>query len=102
MTDASERLTDLVRDEGRRVLATLVRTVGDLTVAEDAVSDAGLAALRRWPVDGVPDNPRAWLTTVARNAALDTLRRASRTPTGAMSWRCTRLCCASRTRPSYD
>lgn len=78
MTEPSQRLADLVRDEGRRVLATLVRTVGDLSVAEDAVSDAALVALRRWPVDGVPDNPRAWLTTVARNAALDTLRREAR------------------------
>lgn len=78
MTDPGERLADLVRDEGRRVLATLVRTVGDLAVAEDAVSDAAVAALRRWPVDGVPTHPRAWLTTVARNAALDTLRREAR------------------------
>ena len=74
----AERLAELVRDEGRRVLATLVRTVGDLGVAEDAVSEATLTALRRWPVDGVPDQPRAWLTTVARNAALDILRREAR------------------------
>ena len=82
MTDpgdrAHERLAELVRDEGRRVLATLVRTVGDLTVAEDAVSEAAFVALRRWPVDGLPEQPRAWLTTVARNAALDTLRREAR------------------------
>lgn len=65
----------MIRDEGGRVLATLVRLTGDITVAEDAVQDAVLAALQRWPANGVPDNPAAWLTTVARNRALDVLRR---------------------------
>jgi predicted RNA polymerase sigma factor len=69
-----------VRDEGR-VVATLVRTIGDLGVAEDAVSEAAVAALRRWPADGVPHRPRAWLTTVARSAALDILRREARPTT---------------------
>ena len=75
MTDPAQRLAEVVRDEGRRVLATLVRTTGSLTVAEDAVADAVETALRRWPETGVPREPRAWLTTVARNKALDTLRR---------------------------
>ena len=75
MSTAAQRLADVVRDEGRRVLATLVRTTGSLTVAEDAVADAVEVALRRWPETGVPDEPRAWLTTVARNKALDMLRR---------------------------
>jgi RNA polymerase sigma factor (sigma-70 family) len=75
MSEAADRLAELVHHEGRRVLATLVRTVGDLGQAEDAVSEATLAALRRWPVDGIPDQPRAWLTTVARNAARDVARR---------------------------
>lgn len=75
MSSPADRLAALVRDEGRRVLATLVRTTGSLTVAEDAVSEAVLTALQRWPVDGVPDEPRAWLTTVARRKALDVLRR---------------------------
>ena len=65
----------MIRDEGGRVLATLVRLTGDITIAEDAVQDAVLAALQRWPATGVPDNPAAWLTTVARNRALDVLRR---------------------------
>ncbi|OZC54627.1 RNA polymerase subunit sigma-24 [Rhodococcus sp. 14-2483-1-1] len=65
----------MVRDEGRRVLATLVRITGSLAVAEDAVSEAVVAALAHWPRSGVPDNPRAWLTTVARNKALDIVRR---------------------------
>ena len=61
--------------EGGRVLATLVRLVGSIDIAEDAVQDAVVDALRRWPVDGVPSNPAAWLTTAARNRALDVLRR---------------------------
>jgi RNA polymerase sigma-70 factor (ECF subfamily) len=65
----------MVRHEGGRVLATLVRLTGDITLAEDAVQDAVEQALRRWPLDGVPDNPAAWLTTVARRRALDVLRR---------------------------
>lgn len=68
-------LAETVRLEGARILATLVRTVGDLSVAEDAVQEATLRALRDWPRTGVPDQPRAWLTTVARRAAVDHLRR---------------------------
>ena len=71
----SESLDRMVRHEGGRVLATLVRLTGDITLAEDAVQDAVEQALRRWPIDGVPDNPAAWLTTVARRRALDVLRR---------------------------
>ncbi|MDP2290080.1 MAG: sigma factor, partial [Actinomycetota bacterium] len=65
----------MIRYEGGRVLATLVRLTGDITIAEDAVQDAVVEALRRWPTTGPPDNPAAWLTTVARNRALDVLRR---------------------------
>ncbi|MCJ0890639.1 RNA polymerase sigma factor [Rhodococcus sp. ARC_M5] len=75
MSTPAEHLAAVVRDEGRRVLATLVRITGSLSVAEDAVSEAVVAALAHWPRSGVPDNPRAWLTTVARNKALDIVRR---------------------------
>ncbi|MDO8362874.1 MAG: sigma-70 family RNA polymerase sigma factor [Actinomycetota bacterium] len=71
----------MTRHEGGRVLATLVRLTGDITIAEDAVQDAVVEALRRWPRDGVPANPAAWLTTVARNRALDVLRREARRTT---------------------
>ena len=63
--------------EGARILATLVRTVGSLQVAEDAVQEAVVAALRSWPRTGVPAEPRAWLTVAARNKAIDILRRES-------------------------
>ncbi len=75
MPDASAVLADLVRDEGRRVLATLIRTTGSMTIAEDAVQEAAISALEHWPRDGIPDNPRAWLTTVARRKAVDAVRR---------------------------
>ncbi len=68
-------LVRLVRDEGRRVLATLVRTTGSVQLAEDAVQDAIERALRTWPRDGLPANPRAWLTLTARRRAVDLIRR---------------------------
>src|SRR5438034_570231 len=63
------------KENERRILATLVRTVGNLQVAEDAVQDAVVTALREWPRAGVPDQPRAWLTVTARRRAIDILRR---------------------------
>ncbi len=57
------------------MVGALVRAIGDLDVAEEAVADAFVVALERWPVDGVPDRPGAWITTTARNRALDRLRR---------------------------
>jgi len=59
-----------------RIVASLIRTTGDWDLAEDAVADAAERALRRWPSDGVPDNPAAWVTTTARRRAIDLLRRA--------------------------
>jgi len=65
----------LLRDEGSRVLATLVRTTGSLDLAEDAVQDAVLKALDTWPRTGIPRSPRAWLTVAARHRAIDLIRR---------------------------
>jgi RNA polymerase sigma-70 factor (ECF subfamily) len=78
--------TDPVRDtvnavyesDSRRVLATLIRLLGDFDVAEEALHDAFIAALEQWPRDGVPANPRAWLVTTGRIKAIDRLRRAKR------------------------
>ena len=63
------------RAEHGRVLAALISQVGDFTLAEDALQDALVNALERWKIDGVPRNPGAWLTTVARRRAIDRLRR---------------------------
>ena len=63
------------RAEARNALATLTRLLGSLHAAEEAVQDAFVVALERWPIDGVPDRPGAWITTIARNKALDRIRR---------------------------
>ncbi len=71
-TAAAERA---FRRERTAVLATLIRQLGDLQLAEDALQDAFVAAVATWPRDGVPSNPAAWLTTTARRRAIDRLRR---------------------------
>lgn len=71
-------LSEVVRREGGRVLATLIRQFGSLDLAEDAVQDAVVKALEKWPEIGVPTNPGAWLTTAAKNAALDQIRRSTK------------------------
>jgi RNA polymerase sigma-70 factor, ECF subfamily len=63
------------REEGPAILATLIRQVGDWTLAEDALQDAFAAAVATWGRDGVPDRPGAWITTTARRRAIDRLRR---------------------------
>jgi len=66
------------RAESRRVLATLIRLLGDFDLAEEALHDAFAAAVERWPRDGVPANPRAWLVSAGRFKAIDGLRRRAR------------------------
>ncbi|RIQ20729.1 RNA polymerase sigma factor [Jiangella rhizosphaerae] len=75
MTDARGAVADVVAAERLRIVAALIRVTGDFDLAEDCVQDAVERALERWPADGVPDNPGAWLTTTARRRAVDTLRR---------------------------
>ncbi len=71
-------ITQAHREEWARVVAALTRRVGDLDVAEDAAAEAFATAVERWPHDGVPPNPGAWLTTTATRKAIDRLRRESR------------------------
>ena len=78
--DGRAALLRVLRDEGPRVLATLIRTTGSWQIAEDAVQDAVLRALQVWPRDGVPVEPRAWLSLVARRCAIDQLRREALRP----------------------
>jgi RNA polymerase sigma-70 factor (ECF subfamily) len=78
----------LVREEGARVLATLIRVTGDIDLAQDAVQDAVVRALERWPRHGIPPDPRAWLIVTAKRRAIDVIRRETRRPgkeTAAMS-----------------
>jgi RNA polymerase sigma-70 factor (ECF subfamily) len=71
-------LDDVYRAESRRILATLIRLLGDFDRAEEALHDAFRAALEQWPRDGVPANPRAWLVSAGRFKAIDALRRRAR------------------------
>ncbi|PYP00708.1 MAG: RNA polymerase subunit sigma-24 [Gemmatimonadetes bacterium] len=66
------------RSDSRRVLATLIRLVGDFDLAEEALHDAFAAAVERWPSDGVPGSPRAWLVSTGRFKAIDAMRRRAR------------------------
>jgi RNA polymerase sigma-70 factor (ECF subfamily) len=74
-SDVDAALAAAFRDEWGRVVATLIRITHDWDLAEECAQDAFTRALERWPRDGVPRNPGAWLTTTARNRALDRLRR---------------------------
>jgi RNA polymerase sigma-70 factor (ECF subfamily) len=78
VTVPQEGLTRVVREHAGRLAASLVHLLGDFSAAEDLVQDAVEAALRRWPEEGIPDRPEAWLFTVARNRGLDVLRRQAR------------------------
>jgi RNA polymerase sigma-70 factor (ECF subfamily) len=78
-SDAAHEIVDrLFREEQGRAVATLIRVTGDFDLAEEAVQDAFIRALETWPERGVPDNPGAWITTTARNRAIDRLRRRQR------------------------
>ncbi len=74
--DPSAVVERLFREESGRTVATLIRVFGDFDIAEEAVQEAFVVALERWPRDGVPANPGAWITATARNRAIDRLRRA--------------------------
>src|SRR6202008_4311197 len=73
-----EMLDSLYRVDSRRILATLIRLLGDFDLAEEAMHEAFATALSVWPSSGVPGNPRPWLISTARFKAIDTLRRRAR------------------------
>ena len=78
-SDAAHDAVDrLFREEQGRAVATLIRVTGDFDLAEEAVQDAFISALETWPQRGIPTNPGAWITTTARNRAIDRLRRVRR------------------------
>jgi RNA polymerase sigma-70 factor, ECF subfamily len=73
-----ERVDAVYRTESRKVLATLIRLLGDFDLAEEALHDAFTAALNQWPKEGIPNNPRAWLVSTGRFKAIDAMRRHQR------------------------
>lgn len=78
MTLATDRIDQIYRSESGRVLATLIRLLGDFDLAEEALQDAFTAAVERWPAQGIPENPRTWLVSTGRFKAIDRLRRQAR------------------------
>ena len=78
LADAHAVVDRLFREEAGRAVATLIRVLGDFDLAEECVQEAFVVALERWPRFGVPQNPGAWITTTAKNKAIDRLRRARR------------------------
>ena len=74
MIDARAAITRAHHDEAR-VVASLAKRFGDLDIAEEAAAEAFATAVERWPADGVPPNPGAWLTTTANHKAIDRIRR---------------------------
>ncbi|MFZ0487174.1 MAG: sigma-70 family RNA polymerase sigma factor, partial [Arenicellales bacterium] len=75
---AGEVVEAIYRNEAPRVLAALIRLLGDFDLAEEALHDAFAAAIEQWPRDGVPESPRAWLVSTGRFKAIDVIRRRSR------------------------
>lgn len=77
VSPTADDIARVFRDESGRCIATLVRVLGSIDAAEDAVQEAFVTAAQKWPVDGLPPNPGAWITTTARNRAIDRIRRES-------------------------
>jgi RNA polymerase sigma-70 factor (ECF subfamily) len=73
-----DKIDAVYRADSRRVFATLVRLLGDFDLAEEALHDAFASAMKQWPEEGIPDNPRAWLVSAGRFKAIDTIRRRAR------------------------
>jgi RNA polymerase sigma-70 factor (ECF subfamily) len=81
-----QQLNLFYQQESRRVLATLIRLLGDFDLAEDALQEAFTAAWQQWPESGIPANPYAWLVSTGRFKAIDLLRKRSRLQAREAAW----------------
>lgn len=102
VNDVRDRVEAVYRAESRRVFATLIRLLGGLDIAEEALHEAFAAALEQWPRDGVPDNPRAWLVTAGRLRGIDALRRRRRLDQTKEQWLATRAGAWPPETPDYE
>ncbi|MDZ8261302.1 RNA polymerase sigma factor [Nostoc sp. ChiQUE01b] len=100
-TDVNQAIASLYRAEWGRIVAILIRLVGDFDVAEEAVQEAFIAAVNQWQSSGVPDLPRAWIVKTARYKAIDRLRRRTRL-TEKLSWYAASGLIPTREEPTYD
>jgi RNA polymerase sigma-70 factor (ECF subfamily) len=96
-----EKVDAIYRSDSRRVLATLIRLLGDFDLAEEALHNAFVAAIEQWPRDGVPANPRAWLVSAGRFKAIDNMRRRARFD-AARADLATRLDAATFDAPEFE
>ncbi|OUL21115.1 RNA polymerase subunit sigma-24 [Nostoc sp. RF31YmG] len=100
-TDVNQALASVYRAEWGRIVAILIRLVGDFDVAEEAVQEAFIAAVKQWQSSGVPDLPRAWLIKTARYKAIDRLRRRTRL-TEKLEWYAASGLIPTQEEPTYD
>jgi RNA polymerase sigma-70 factor (ECF subfamily) len=99
--DITQVITSLYRSEWGRIIATLIRLVGDFDVAEEAAQEAFAAAVNQWQSSGIPDLPRAWIIKTARYKAIDRLRRRSRL-TEKLEWYAASGLIPANEEPTYD
>ncbi|WP_206099228.1 sigma factor [Rheinheimera mangrovi] len=95
----AETISALYQQQSRRVLATLIRLLGDFELAEEALQDAFACALQQWPVDGLPEQPRAWLVSTGRFKAIDKMRQQQTQRKYQQQWRQNKMKTAKLFRP---
>jgi RNA polymerase sigma-70 factor (ECF subfamily) len=100
-TDVAQAIAALYRTEWGRIVAILIRLVGDFDVAEEAAQAAFTAAVNQWESDGIPDRPRAWIIRTARYKAIDRLRRRTKL-TEKLEWYAASGLIPSTEEPTYD
>src|SRR5713226_8251145 len=101
LRDASATIDAVYRSDWGRIVATLIRLVGDFDVAEEAAQEAFAAAVNQWRTSGVPESPRAWIIQTARHKALDRIRRRTRFEEKLQSYAASALTPATE-EPDYD